>query len=144
MKRRLALTLLAALALWPLAHRVLVARYDLNPWKLAGFAMYATPTPPVLVVVLQDADGRPAPLDERALPAPARRALDRFRAERHALGRLRRPDDLAQALFRARPDLDALWVLVQRMQLDPATARMTSVRERFAYERDWKPSGEPG
>lgn len=139
MKRRLVLTLLATLALWPLVHRVLVARYDLNPWKLAGFAMYTTPTPPVLVVVLHDAGGRLAALDERALPVPARRALDRFRAERHALGRLRRPDDLARALFRARPDLDVLVVLVQRIQLDPATARMTSVRERFAYERESRP-----
>lgn len=136
MKRRLALALLAALALWPLLHRGLVARYDLNPWKLAGFAMYTTPTPPVLVVVLHDAGGRLAPLDERGLPEATRRALDRFRSERHALGRLRRPDDLARALFRARPDLPALVVLVQRMRLDPATARMTSTRERFVYTRD--------
>jgi len=43
-KRRLALALLAFVAAWPLVHRALVARFELDPWKHAGFAMYAAPS----------------------------------------------------------------------------------------------------
>ncbi len=35
--------LVALVALWPIAHVVLVRKFDLNPWKLGGFAMYAVP-----------------------------------------------------------------------------------------------------
>lgn len=36
-------TLLAILALWPAVQFALTRTYDLNPWKLGGLAMYATP-----------------------------------------------------------------------------------------------------
>ena len=34
---------LLALTAWPLVHIGLVWRYDLSPWKLAGWGMYTTP-----------------------------------------------------------------------------------------------------
>ena len=42
-KARVVGTLLLLVAVWPLAHRQLVVRFDVNPWKLYGFAMYCTP-----------------------------------------------------------------------------------------------------
>ena len=65
----------------------------------------------------------------------ARAVLDRFRIERHALGRLRRPDDVGRVTLRAKPDLEWLVVAVQRMVLDASTARMASRRDEYLYER---------
>ena len=42
-------------ALWPIGHAALVARYDVDPWKLAGWAMYTRPTPPLLVALFTTA-----------------------------------------------------------------------------------------
>ena len=39
--------LLLLLALWPLAHRALVVRYRVDPWRLFGWAMYCTPKLPL-------------------------------------------------------------------------------------------------
>lgn len=121
--------------LWPLVHRALVERYDINPWKLGGFAMYTTPTPPVLVVALEGRQGALKPVDETALPDTARRALRDFRADRHALGELQTAEGVGRALLNARPDLDWVVVAVQRMKLDRQTARMTSTRQQYVFER---------
>jgi hypothetical protein len=134
-RRTAVVAVLAWVALWPLAHRALVARYELSPWKLSSFAMYASPHPPILVALLVPSDGRLVPLDETALPTPVRIELDRFRVERHVLGRLRQPDDLARAVLAERPDLPTLLIAVQRTWLDPATAHVDSASEQFGYDR---------
>jgi hypothetical protein len=138
-KRNAVAALLAFVAIWPIAHRALVARYEIDPWKLGGFAMYATPTLPVLLGVLVEGEGEGAgrlvPLDESSLPLAARARLDRFRVERVALGRLREPRDAARAILAARPDLHGLVVLVQRTTLDPRSARTVASTQRFVYDR---------
>lgn len=136
MKRRLALALLAFVAAWPLVHRALVARFELDPWKHAGFAMYAAPSLPVLAAVLAPEAGALVLLDEESLPAGARAALERFRVERLALGRLRQPDDVARAVLAARPELAGVAVQVQRTTLDPRSARMRRASESYFYDRE--------
>jgi hypothetical protein len=111
-----------------------VARFEIDPWKLGGFAMYATPSLPILVATFTPEAGRLTLLDESSLPAGVRARLDRFRVERVALGRLREPRDAARAILAARPELHGL-VVVQRATLDPRTARTTASRERFVYDR---------
>ena len=135
MKRAFAIGILAWAGLWPLGHRALVAAYGVNPWKLGGFAMYATPTPPIQVVAFEATASGLAAIDERQLPDAVRRTLRRFRVERHALGELRSPDDVGLALLDARPDLDRVVIAVQRMLLDPTSARMTSRRQQYVIER---------
>jgi hypothetical protein len=134
-RRRFVIALLACVALWPVAHRALVARYGINPWKFAGWAMYTTPVVPELAVLFEPKGKELAVLDERTLPPPARDALERFRIQRTAYGDLARADDLARAVFTARGDLQWLLVATQRLRLDPRTARMTSRREQAIYER---------
>ena len=135
MRRTAVVAVLAWVALWPLAHRALVARYELSPWKLSSFAMYASPHPPILVGLLVPSEGRLVPLDETALPTLARIQLDRFRVERHVLGRLRQPDDLARTVLAARPELPTLLIVVQRTWIDPATAHVDSASEQYGYDR---------
>jgi len=135
MRRRLVIAILVLAALWPLAHRVTVLRFDLNPWKLAGFAMYATPAPPVLVALLYPVPGGFRSLDRHTLSPSLKRQLEIFEMERHALGTLRRPDDLGHAVLRERRELSSLIIMVQRMKLDPDTARMTSRHDRYVYDQ---------
>ncbi len=120
---------------WPLIHRGLVARYDLNPWKHSGWAMYSTPKPPIVVAVLKRVEKGHAVLDERTLPSAARDALDRFRTRRHAIGKFAEPRDAAQAILETSSDVGSLVVMVQTFHLDPTTARMTSVMDRYVYSR---------
>mgnify|MGYP001616078877 CR=1 FL=1 len=61
---------LAALTLWPLVHLWLVARYDVSPWKLAGWGMYSAPRSRSLGM---EVFGRPAgdgPLEHLSQPSP--------------------------------------------------------------------------
>jgi hypothetical protein len=134
-KRSAVTALLAAVALWPLAQRALVARWGSDPWKLAGFAMYATPSLPVLVALFVPDAGQLALVDEATLAPPVRETLDRFRVERLALGRLREPEDVARAFLAARPDATGVLVVVQRTDLDRRTARTVSDDEVFSYDR---------
>jgi hypothetical protein len=113
-----------------------VARFQIDLWKLGGFAMYATPTLPVLVAVFAPQAGRLVLLDESSLPAEVRARLDRFCVERAALGRLREPRDAARAILAARPDLHGVVLVVQRTTLDPRTARTRAERQRFVYDRE--------
>ena len=83
------------------------------------------------------------PIDELALSEPALRTLRRFRIERHALGDLREPDDVGRALLEARPDLDWVVIAVQRMILERGSARMTSKRRQYVYEREGPEPGNP-
>ncbi len=134
-KRNAIVALVLGVALWPIAQRALVVRYGIDPWKLGAFAMYATPNLPVLVAAVGTGRQGTAVVDEAALPAWARERLDRFRVERHALGILRDPADVAQMLLAARPDLTRVDILIQRTLLDPATARIAVATPRYVYER---------
>jgi hypothetical protein len=135
-KRNAVVALLAVVALWPLAHRVLVARYGIDPWKLGAFAMYATPNLPVLVAAVgTTTSGGTIMIDEATLPVWVRRDLDRFRVERAALGTLRDPEDVGRALLAARPDVTSVGILVQRTTLDPATATIQVATPRYVYTR---------
>lgn len=134
-KRNAIVALLASLALWPFAHRALVARYGIDPWKLGAFAMYATPNLPVLVAAVGTTPSGTSLIDEETLPVWVRRHLDRFRVERAALGTLRDPEDVGRALLAARPDLTSVGILIQRSTLDPATATIEVATPRYVYTR---------
>lgn len=135
MKRNAVVALLLAVALWPLGQRWLVARYHIDPWKLASFAMYATPNLPAVVLVVTGGPAGLTPLDERTLPAWTRQRLDRFRAERSALGLLRDPADVGRAVLQARPELPDVAVLVQRSRLDRHSALIAVTTDRYVYRR---------
>jgi hypothetical protein len=134
-KRRAVLGLLLLISVWPFVHRELVRRVEVNPWKLGGFAMYATAVPPLQVIVFQATDEGVFPLDEERLPPVVRERLERFRIERHALGQLRSPDDVGRAIQAALPDLDWIVITVVRRTLDAETARMVETRARYRYQR---------
>ncbi len=43
LKQKIACLVLLGLFLWPIAHHLLVLKYDISPWRFGGFAMYCVP-----------------------------------------------------------------------------------------------------
>jgi len=124
---------LAVFTVWPFVHMYLVSTYDLSPWKLAGWGMYAAPRPNYRGMEIF---GRPtgAPEMEKlgapspALSAEAGRFLERFRW----LRQLAKPDDLVEAVRAEHPHWDEVRVVVFRSHVEPDTGMV--VLKEFAYE----------
>ena len=137
-KRRIVLALLVVFALWPLAQHALVQRYGLNPWKFFGFAMYTQPRIiPIVDVYVLDEAGRRRPL----LQPDEQRVLDAFRLRREVWGELEAPAELARVL-RGRVAANAdLEIVVTSPKLDASSARITSDRTSYFYERGGDPAG---
>ena len=131
-KRRLVLAFLVCIATWPLAHRFLVARFEIDPWRLCGWAMYCTPKLQVEVAVVPERAGRPIELD---LPPSLREEANRFAGRRAVLGRFVNPVLLARHAL-DRLEADSVVVTIQHDRLDPQTNRIIGTREYFRYSLD--------
>lgn len=129
-RRRLLVAFLALFAAWPPLHFLLVQRYEINPWKFAGWAMYARP--PARVSVSLAGEGPSGPVAVRPVP---RGELEEFRLARVHFGRMARPDRLALALFRRDPRLRRLAVRVTALHLVAGADRLRSSRQLFDYRR---------
>jgi len=133
-KTRIVHAALLALALWPLVHLGLVWRYDLSPWKLAGWGMYATPRFGLIgMEVFGRASGR-EPWQQLTVPAPEVRAEAGAFLEQHRWLRGLASSSRLEGVVRAqRPDWTELRVAVSYPVLDRATGRVRlTVDERLA------------
>lgn len=130
-------TALTALTVWPLVHLWLVARYDVSPWKLAGWGMYSAPRSRSLGM---EVFGRPrggGPLDHLSQPATDARALAGVYLERHRwLRKLVRPTALAEAVAASRSDWDEVKVAVFEPALDPTSGMIVMSILVHRYVRD--------
>ena len=133
MKRRLVVAFLIAFALWPALHRVLVAAYDANPWKLAGWAMYARPHFPARLALRLVEGGSERPL--RELDDWEQVLAAEFIERRHSLGRLARPDALVEALLSRLGRADAVVVVLRTRYFDLETASIRQRTERETFTR---------
>jgi hypothetical protein len=127
---------LVALTLWPLVHLWLVARYDVSPWKLAGWGMYSAPRSRSLGMEIfgRRPDG---PLDHFTQPSSDVRALASVYLERHRwLRKLVRPTALADAVAAARPEWNEVKIVVFEPALDRTSAMivMSVLVHRFVRE----------
>lgn len=148
-------TALAALTLWPLVHLWLVARYDVSPWKLAGWGMYSAPRARSLGMEVFGRAPGGGPLEHLSQPSPDVRALAGVYLERHRwLRKLVRPTTLAEAVAAARPDWDEVKIVVFEPDLDRASAMIVmralvhryvraSEGVRYAGEEDPRTAGLP-
>ena len=131
-KRRLVLVFLLSLAVWPLVHRALAVSFEIDPWRLGGWAMYCTPKLRVEVALVPERAGRPIELD---LPQPLRNEAKRFAERRAAVGRFANPAGLAQEAL-DRLDAESIVITIQRDRLDTGTNRVAGTREYFRYSLD--------
>jgi hypothetical protein len=136
-KKRVVIAVLAASFVWPLVHYGLVRRLDLNPWNWWGWAMYTRPAPRVRASAVSLDDGRD--LNLAGLPPERARAVraayDAFSTARMELGELVSPAAFARALLSAYPDVGGVRIVVQKVEMDPATGMVEGHSEPgWTYE----------
>ncbi|MGH0030210.1 MAG: hypothetical protein ACQGVC_10495 [Myxococcota bacterium] len=132
-KRNAVVAFLVAFAIWPAVHRVLVATWDVNPWKLAGWAMYARPHFPGRLVLRLNEGGQERLLRELS-PREQALAAD-FVERRYSAGRLASPDALAEALLARHPRADFVVVELRTPVFDLASATLKRRIERIRVAR---------
>ena len=96
--RRFYVVVLTAVAVWPIAQWYLVEKYDANPWKLCGFAMYCTPHEFGMDVIDTTRGRRVMSLKEIEATNDQ---YGLFFTKRRHLGKLYSPQPVADAIFAA-------------------------------------------
>ena len=135
-KTRLFGIALLVLGLWPAVQIGLVARYDVSPWQLAAWGMYASPQRlPGLKLRGFSGDVMVAPFD-RPYPQWLRAELMHFQRYRRALGQLYSPARVGASILERRRDLDAVRLDVTELHLNPQSAMLEERETRYSYARD--------
>jgi hypothetical protein len=126
---------LALLTLWPLVQMGLVARFEVSPWKLAGWGMYATPR---FDLVGMEVYGRApgGPEQQLTAPTPALRAqasafLESYRWLRDLAPHAR----FAREVLDANPQWEAVRLVLFRPTLDARTGMVEMIRTEYAHRR---------
>jgi hypothetical protein len=126
---------LILLALWPLAQMTLVGAFDVNPWKLAGWGMYAAPQlePRVSIeCITPDEAGR---YELHTVSPDWRRELEKFVWRRRGLGRLARPDALGRKLLELYPTILGVEITVAQPVMDARTGMIVDRSMTYSYAR---------
>ncbi len=140
MKRWLAAGFLIAFGLWPAVQHGLSLRYGVDPWKLAGWAMYSVPAPRVTVRIAGvRPDGSRRLLDYRRYRADEQLVVDRFRNRRQSLGRLEPAGRLARDFLALHPEWSEIEVRVIELRLEPASASLRAWVDAYHLEREPAP-----
>jgi hypothetical protein len=120
-RRRVARALLVFVALWPCVTLWLQARFDVDPWKLMSFGMYAAPARrpfDLTLLVSVERDGR---WEAAAEPPEAGAAYRRWR---RTLGRLASHEALGRAVL-AQTGAARARIEVRELRLDAETGRVS-------------------
>jgi hypothetical protein len=133
-KSRIVHGVLVVLTLWPAAHIYLVERYDMSPWKLAGWGMYSAPRFGFLGMEIYGRRSSDEDWQKLASPTPEMRMqagefLERFRW----LRRLAAPDALARAALETRPEWRELRVTVFYPVLDAGSGMVVLRPAAYDY-----------
>jgi hypothetical protein len=123
-KRRILNAALAIFATWPLAQIYLALSHHVDPWKLCGWGMYATPRMLVSARLGVERAGSISPYDFRQAPAAVQAAFADYVNATAVLGDLASTAAVEAALFAHDPAADRLIISVERTRLDRRTATM--------------------
>lgn len=137
-RRRLVVTLVVVLAIWPLCHFFAMRALDLDPWNWFGWAMYTQPAERIRVSYAS-LDGEPLTyenIDARSLDALRRGygpwSRRYLRVHGHAP-----PDELARILLEAIEGWEGAVIRIERIGLDRASARIAVLRtDEYRYRRE--------
>lgn len=134
-KRSVVHGLLVALTAWPVVHIGLVKARDLNPWKLAGWGMYAAPQLPAYARVFCLTSDDIGVYELSTVPPEVTPSLDAFLGRRRALRKLIRPDALAESLLGAYSAIDGVRIEVVQPVLDAKTGVIEERAVTYEYAR---------
>ena len=136
LKRRLTAFFILAFALWPAVHYGLVLRFDVDPWKLFGWAMYSVPGSMKTVRLAALTDKSMVVIEPGSYSERERRAVTRYTEWQRGVGRLAGPEPLLEAFFEERPQLGALVVALATLKLDRESARLAASLDYTRFNRD--------
>ena len=119
---------LIGFAVWPAVHIGLVKRWDVNPWKLMGWGMYAAPQMPAeLRISGVRPDGSTVSLTDVDSYA--------FLRARLGLGTLARPERLARAILDRDAALDGVTIEVDQPKVSRRSGIIEVRTTRYTYRR---------
>lgn len=128
---------LAALTAWPAVHLWLAFRFDVSPWKLCGWGMYATPRFDAAGMEIYGEPAAGGPPVQLTAPTPAERtAATRFLEDFRWLRRLAPRAHLVRAVLDAHPEWAAIELVVFRPHMDAATGMVRTERTASRHRRD--------
>ena len=134
-KKKIVYACLVLLTLWPAVHISLAKRYEMSPWKLAGWGMYAAPQLDPIVhleCLTPDEVGR----YELGTVLPEwEREFEDFVRRRRGLGHLARPDALGLKLLQLYPAILGVEITVERPWLNRRTGMIESRSTTYRYGR---------
>ena len=135
-KRRFAGIALFVFAVWPLVQYSMTQRYQVDPWKFAGWAMYTVPKfqPRIEAFLLKNDRLEPVALGSTDFAAVGE-ALEGLIYETTYLGELADFDSLAREIRRAAGPEWPIEIVVSRYFIDPDTSVLTAGRKSHFYER---------
>ena len=117
--------------IWPLFHIYLVRRFDMNPWKFAGWGMYSAPQLASQVRVFVWIGGTRRELKPASLEL--NRAIQDFRRLRRGLRKLIRPGALARSIREFHPEVERLQIVVFQRVLNRKTGMIEEERDEYHY-----------
>jgi hypothetical protein len=126
---------LTLFTVWPAVHLGLVARYEVNPWKLAGWGMYAAPQFPAEVRVLCHTPDAVGTYELRTIQPEIEPAMLAFLERRLGLGRIAEPANFARALLDFYPAIDGVSIVVLQPILDRRTGLIEENSSTYSYRR---------
>jgi hypothetical protein len=125
---------LLLLTAWPLVHLGLVRRFDLSPWKLAGWGMYSAPRFDMIGMEIFGRDPATGGWEQLAAPSAELRATAAAFLERHRwLRGLADARVLVDAVAAAHPRWDAVRLVVAYPEIDRRTGMVVLTRDERRY-----------
>jgi hypothetical protein len=136
-KSRIVSVALLAVALWPVVQMVLVRRYDVSPWKLAGWGMYATPRFGMVGMEVYGRSSSSGDWQQLVAPSPGvRDAATAFLEQHRWLRRLASSRELAGLVRAERPEWRQIRIAVSYPVLDPASGMVRLTSDERVDPRD--------
>jgi hypothetical protein len=127
---------LVLLTLWPAVHIYLVKRFDLSPWKLAGWGMYSAPRISMLGMGVYGRRSADTKLEQLlSLSADLRTQANDYLGRYRWLGELSSPESFARAVLARHSEWQELRVVVYRPVLDKTTGMIVMTSLVHDYRR---------
>jgi len=126
---------LLAFAVWPLVHIGLVKRYNVNPWKLAGWGMYSAPQLPAWLQLFALTSDSVGVYELQTIQPALQPAVDDFLRRRRGLRQLVVPDDLARKTLDFYPAIDGVRIVVVQPFLNRHNGMIEERTTTYEYRR---------
>ena len=134
-KAKVVLAVLIAVTIWPLVQIGLVGRFDVSPWKLAGWGMYSAPAPINVNMTVHYRERGLATERPMAMPGPEIQIAAQQFLERHRwLGTLETPRRFVDTIFEKHPEYDGVRVVIEVDKMNPDSGIIERKEREYRFE----------